>query len=296
MTLAGCWLALRAPNHWLQWSGFLQSGRGIASWRWLLLSISITSMYGLIYLLNQIKDIKTDSINEKLFLVAEGALSRRHLIIEAGILTLAVAVFLFLSRFTHLGLLALSIFVIIGILYNFTPLALAGKPWGGLTAYLIGGWMALQLGEMIYGESISLRWEIPYLIAFVSSCIVTNLPDKPGDMSDGKMTFAVVHSERGTLIVGAAGFFLAAVVGVFNRDWVIVLPAAMTTPGMLAAYLKQNVELSIRVNKWAIFLLSVSVGAAFGFPVYLIIIGLYYPFARWYHRNRFGMAYPSFRC
>ena len=294
MTLTGCWLNHLVKGKWIQWSGFLSDKAGIGWQRWLLFSIAITAMYGLVYLLNQLKDIQTDKINQKLFLVAEGALNRRHLIYESLILVFIAVVSLIISKFAHLGLLVLILFAVIGILYNFTPLALKQKPWGGIIAYAAGGWMFLRLGEMAYGSGVSFFLELPYIVAFTSSCLLTNLPDKEGDIAEGKRTFVVVYGERITLGVASIGFILAAVIGVFNKDWVISIPSIITAPWMFIAYLKTDKERAIKVNKWAIFLLSLSVGIAFGFPVYILIIALYYPFARWYHYNRFGMCYPSF--
>ncbi len=294
MTLAGCWLIRREPGEWLQWGGLMSDSGGISWLRWLLFSVAITAMYGLVYLLNQIKDIKTDKINDKLFLVAEGALSRKHLVIEAALLIVIATVSLIVSKFAHLGLMVLALFAVIGVLYNFSPLALKQKPWGGIIAYAAGGWMFLRLGEMVFGSMTSFLYEIPYLSAFISSCILTNLPDKEGDLAEGKRTFVVAYGERVTLGICSIGFILTVILGLVNKDWVITLPSLLTAPWMVAAYLKTDINLSIIVNKWAIFLLSAAVGIAFGFPVYIVIILMYYPFARWYHKRRFGMNYPSF--
>ncbi len=294
MTLAGCWLAVRDPDQWLQWSGILNPGGEIVWWRWLLLAIALTAMYGLVYLLNQIKDVKTDKINKKLFLVAEGALNRRHLINESIVLSILAVLSLIFSGFSHLGLLALGLFLVIGVLYNFTPLALKQKPWGGIIAYAAGGWMFLKLGELVYGNSAAFLIELPYIIAFTSSCLLTNLPDKKGDLAEGKRTFVVAYGEKTTLFIGILGFSLSALTGILNNDWVIALPAIVTAPFLTAAFFRYSIDRVISVNKWAIFLLSLTVGIAFGFPVYILIIILYFPFARWYHKRRFGMVYPSF--
>ncbi len=295
MTLAGCWLAWRDTDRWFQVFRCCDPGETILWWRWLFLAIAVSGIYGLVYLLNQIKDVKADAVNKKLFLISEGALSKRHIIWEVIVLIVIISICFVISRFTNLALLALVIFLITGIFYNFSPLALKQGVWGSLIAYLIGGWLSIKFGEMIYDKCLSLKWELPYLVAFVSSCLLTNIPDKEGDLVDGRLTVAVLSGERRTLAMGGIGFLLSAIIGLLNRDWVIALPSILTTPWMWWAYLKNDVNLSVRVNKWAIFLLSLTVGIAFKFPVYLIIIALYFPLARWYHKNRFGMIYPSFK-
>jgi len=292
MTLAGCWLALSDNVGWWRLRIPINPG-DIELGRWALLSVALTAMFGLVYLLNQMRDRETDKQNKKLFLVAEGALSQRHLIIEAVILAVIAITALLISRFGHLGLWVVVLFTVIGILYNYTPIALKQRPWGGLIAYAVGGWMFVRLGGMIYGVPIDWYLEAPYVIAFTASCLLTNLPDREGDITEGKRTFVVVYGNRTTMAVAVVGFILTIFWGIAIRDWVIALPAIAATPILLSAWKKNSIPLSVKANKMAIFLISVFVGITF--PVYLLIIIIYYPLARWYHHHRFGMNYPSFR-
>ena len=279
MILAGCNLAKgRQPLGWQPWT---------------LFAIGLTGMFGLVYLLNQMRDQKTDAINQKLFLVSEGAINRRHQHIETAVLVLLAVVSFTFSGKGLLALWVVGLFLLIGVLYNFTPLTLKQRPWGGLITYAVSGWMFVRLGEMIYHASVPFVKELPYVVAFVASCLLTNLPDIEGDRAAGKRTFTVAYGIRASLVCGAVGFGLALIGGLVNGDLLILIPSLLTFPFMVAAAARSSIELSVAANKWAIFLLSIAVGVAF--PAYIIAIAVYYPVARWYYKQRMGLAYPTFK-
>ena len=265
--------------------------------RWIFLSLGLTSMFGLVYLLNQLKDIESDKINKKLFLIAEGALSRKSIILEASLLFVMTLVFLIIGDSVYLGIWIFVLFLIIGVLYNYSPLALKQKPWGGIFAYAAGGWMFVHVGSLVYHVDLNIflniLHELPYVLAFVSSCLVTNLPDLAGDLEQGKKTFSVVYGKDATIIVAILGIVLAGALGILNSDWVILIPCAVSLPVFIYGFVKKDINRIIQANKLAIFALSIAVGIVF--PVYLLIIILYFPFARWYHLHRFKLSYPSFR-
>jgi len=261
--------------------------------RWFFQMFALCSLFGLGYLLNQIRDRKSDSENGKLFLIAGGAVNRNHSIAEAVILTAIVPTMLFLGGGEELIPWILLMFLIGGILYNFTPLTLQNSPFGGLFAGLAGGWLLLRFGGMVAGSPGYLYRDLPYIIAFGSACILTCLLDVKGDAENGKRTFAVVYGYRRTILIGLIGFLLAGVWGIFYSDWVIAIPAFISVPILFWGWLKKSVSHAVVANKVAIFSLSIAVG--FIYPVYLIAIGLYYPLARWYYSRRLGIRYPSFK-
>jgi len=260
--------------------------------QWLLLSLSISSLFGLVYLINQFRDRESDKLNGKLHLVSSAILSKRQLTAELIILSSFMITGLFFAGFQHLYLLIAVIFLIAGIIYNYTPLALEQNPVGGIISGVIGGWLLLHLGGMISGGSLSLMREAPYVIAFTSACVLTGLLDHIGDRQAGKMTFTVVYGTQATIAFGVVGLILTGVLGAYNQDWVILLPALASLPILIAALIRKSVVLAVQANKAAIFLLSIMVGLHY--PLYLVTIVLYYLFAKWYHRQRFNMDYPNF--
>lgn len=260
---------------------------------WLLLSISLSSLFGLIYLLNQLRDVETDRCNRKLLLVSEGLVPKSQLIVLAVIMGIVSFGGLYLSGFGNLGWWAGVFFIIVGILYNWTPAALEYQPWGSLAAGLSTGWLLCRMGEAIAGEQAGLMREAPYILAFASAWLLTELPDVKGDREAGKITFTVRWGLKTTMLVGAIGIIVALLGAIWNRDWVIALPALITAPAFIAAWRSSNSGLAVKANKAAIFILSLAVG--WYFPIYIAVILIYYPLARWYYRRRFNLAYPSFK-
>ena len=120
---------------------------------------------------------------------------------------------------------------------------------------------------------------------------MTNVLDREGDIIQGKHTFTVIYGVKRTIQVTLAGFLVVCVLGILNSDPVITIPAVIASVVMIIAVVTDSVGLAVSANKLAILLLSLSVG--FFLPAYLVIIVVYFLFARWYHRHRFNVDYPS---
>jgi hypothetical protein len=84
----------------------------------------------------------------------------------------------------------------------------------------------------------------------------------------------------------------AVIIGLIQGDWVITTPALVCVAMLAIAVIKKDPGIAVTANKFAIFILSVTIGIHF--PIYLLVILVYYLIARWYHRKRFGIVYPSF--
>ena len=145
---------------------------------------------------------------------------------------------------------------------------------------------------MVAGYSGEWFREIPYIVAFGSACLLTDLLDRDGDAENGKRKFTVVYGIRATMIASLAGFHITAGWGLYNHDLVIAIPAFVSLPILWIGCIKNDVSLAVIANKIAIFSLSVAVGIIY--PVYLVMIGLYYLLARWYYARRMGLRYPTF--
>lgn len=273
--------------------GYLLADRspGLDLLQWVLLSISISSIFGLIYLLNQLRDRETDKHNRKLLLVSGEILSNRFLAVEVFILVIVAAVFLVASGFAHLGLMAVIGLGIGGVLYNFTPLAFQKRAFSGILSGAVGGWLLCVGGGMIAGAQAPWWKVLPYVVAFASGCLMTNVLDREGDIIQGKKTFTVIYGVKRTIQVTLAGYLVVCLLGILNNDPVITVPAAIASVVMIIATIRDSAGLAVSANKLAILLLSLSVG--FYFPTYLIIIVVYFIFARWYHRCRFNLDYPN---
>ena len=271
--------------------GLSDESKKISSGEWVALVVSLSALFGLVYLLNQLKDRAGDAINAKLFLIASGKFSNRHLMIEIIVLILFGIGGLLLSHQWHVWFWILLGVVIGGVIYNFTPWALERNPAGGVIAGFVGGWLLIRLGGEIGGGGADFMEELPYALAFTSACLIAGLLDRRGDEVAGKRTFAVVFGEKVTIAVCLAGFLSVILFGGWNGDWLIIAPAALSLPVLFYGWWNEDVNKAVTANKIAIFILSFGVG--FKFIPYLVVIVLYYPIARWYHRTRFGLRYPS---
>lgn len=261
--------------------------------RWLYLVVSLSSLFGVVYLLNQMRDREGDRSNRKLLLISTELVSRQQQwVVTFLLLTLSPVCFV-LAGFGSEAIWLVAVFGIAGLLYNYTPIALEGSPWGGVLAGASGAWLLLRLGEITAGSYAPIIEEIPYILAFTAGGILTGLPDIAGDRLTGKRTFAVAFGEAWTVRIAGLMIGVAIWIGATFQQWPVVA-AGLGGGGLIAAAcIKRNSLLAVTGNKAAIGLLAFSISALY--PVFLGAIILYYPFARWYHRARFAISYPSFR-
>ncbi|MCF7811385.1 UbiA family prenyltransferase [bacterium] len=266
--------------------------RLLTTQQWVMLTIGLCAMFGVVYLLNQIRDCKSDKENGKLFFVSDRILSKNQLMIEAGFLIALMPIAFYLAGFISLMLWILAMFLVAGILYNFSPIALQNQPFGGILSGLIGGWLLIRFGSLIAGSSASWMMEAPYVVGFASVALLTCLPDLKGDEAQNKRTFAVVFGAQKTILFGMLGFIITSGWGFFNRDLIIAVPSGIALLPLVWSWLKKNDALAVTANKIGIFGLSIAVGVIY--PVYLVIIAVYFVLARLYYSRRFGIKYPSF--
>ena len=103
---------------------------------------------GAVYIINQITDKETDSVNNKLYLVADGYVKLPVIKLEAALLFIAsivAAVVWFHHSWAYLALIAVS--TALGVIYSVRPFRLKGKPILDLLSNAIGyGGIAFLLG------------------------------------------------------------------------------------------------------------------------------------------------------
>ena len=246
-----------------------------------------------VYIHNQIADIESDRANDKLFLLADGFVSRRAawtLAIVYWIIALAWAA-LHGPRFW----LYLSAFLL-GFAYNAgVPSPWKGRPWLGLlanaaahaTITFVAGYVAAG-GDFADGLVSSL----PYATAVSAVYLGTTIMDHVGDAAVGKQTFAVRYGARATSWVIstliAASVLLAGVLG----DWWMAA-ASVCAIGPLPWLLRSPSRVSAeRVVKTAVLALSVVV--AIRWPMLGVLAAATFLASRIYYRRRFGIQYPNF--
>ncbi|MFN3821282.1 MAG: UbiA family prenyltransferase [bacterium] len=216
---------------------------------WVTVALGLTSLFGIIYLLNQLKDRESDLINGKLPLIARGIVSSHQIIGELIVLASLSLITLAVSGMWILIMFAFVIFIVAGYLYNFSPIALESRPWGGVLANLAGGCLLIWVGNVLSGGFLSVETSLGYILAFTAGGTITAIPDRQGDESSGKTTFAVRYGSFATIKLALAMVLVSFSLGILMKDWVILFPAGLAFVGWTISLLKRNEDLAVVVNK-----------------------------------------------
>lgn len=256
------------------------------------LAIALTLLMGGVFVINQLHDVRSDRANNKLFLVAEGHLSRpaakkeAYLLVGLGLLMGLVTGFLPL-------ILLVALFGVAGVLYSVRPYSWKDHPLLGWLANALGGFLIFALGWSLRAENLyagAVR-ALPYVLAISAVYLYTTIPDARGDQESGKVTFAVRYGKKLTRQLGAL-LEVLALVGAFRLgDPILFYPALFTAPLFLWAAFTGQLRDVVRAVKWSILLLSIFVCVEW--PGYFVVLLAVYFLSKWYYRLRFGIHYPN---
>jgi 4-hydroxybenzoate polyprenyltransferase len=248
---------------------------------------------GAAFLLNQLVDRREDSLNRKLLPLWDGLVSGRFVGVELGVLGLVTILGGIWAGWEQSALLTLF-FIISGFLYNVPPFRLKSRPILGIAACSAGGSILFVMGARMagfdYGAAFLLS--LPYVFAGAAASLLTHVPDIKGDRQSGAATFASKYGVRATAWLALFMVLAAFLSSLWLRDFVMLFAALVALPLFIRFCLKLNMEAAQTAVKTAIFGLAVAVGTTWA--PFLAMIALYYPLARWYHRERLGLDYPSF--
>ena len=242
-------------------------------------------------LLNQIVDVETDTVNDKLFFLPKGIISMRAARVELAVVwALAVVLSLPLSG-QFMAVMAAAL--LINITYSAPPVSAKSRSpldmlWNGLGFGLIScaaGWASVA---PLTGEVLRVGLVYTTLVAGVTAS--TTILDMEGDRAAGLRTTAAVLGERSTswltlALVGAAG-----VAGAVLRD-------ALTLASLPALLLLGRAHITGRradrilgnQGGVAVFALVAAVRA----PVLFALLAVVVLGSRLYYRRRFGISYPG---
>ncbi len=289
---------LLRPTLWFPvWTMILIGTRGgwdLLTYNSILTALALTCLMGAVYLLNQVKDIDSDRESGKLPLLHKGFISIRTSKIVLVALVLAGTLLLGISAQIGTLLLVAALIVLAGIMYSLGKRALKNSYMGSLTASLFSGLGLLLLGKSLAGLPLSyeLILDFGFALAFLATSLLTMIPDLDGDEVTGKRTFAVHFGREKTLRLASIIVIVAFFIGLHTGSLLLTSSAGLSIP--LFVFTSRGKERYLYYAiKWPIFLLSLLVGI-FYYPLYLILIAVYFPIARLYHSKRLGMNYPSF--
>jgi len=241
------------------------------------------------YVLNQIFDIETDRINDKLYFLPRGIISIRTAWIWYLILSLLglFIVIVFAGQATGPCLLTL----VLGIAYSVRGVRLKDFPVAGLVAnavtfgFLAPACAAPDAVYVDFGRPV-----IPYFLAVTTIFILTTIPDMAGDAATGKKTVAVVLGPKRTLWLALVCAILTVWTAVFAGNPEVAVVAGATAVLVVALLISIESRLLLAACKAPILLLTLAAG--YHFPPYLILLVLTIVLTRVYYKKRFGIIYP----
>jgi 4-hydroxybenzoate polyprenyltransferase len=253
---------------------------------------AMTAVLGGGCLLNQITDVETDRVNQKLFFLPSGIVSMRAAWIELAVVwLLAAALAVPLSGQFKL-VLAASLFL--NLTYSAPPLRAKSlipldMAWNGLGfgfASVAAGWAAVA---PLSGDVIPVG--IVYTVAVAGVTASTTVLDVDGDRSEGLRTTAAVLGERGASVLTLVLVAAACVLGALVRDPLGFFGPLLSLPLLIRAHATGARAHRIAANQMMVgtFVLVASVRA----PYLLLLLAIVYLGSRAYYRARFGFSYPG---
>lgn len=259
----------------------------------ILAFIFITLATGASFILNQVRDIETDKINQKLFLISEGHVSveiANKIAFGAIIVSLAGLLFIDYKIFLLMGLLVLFG----GYIYNYPPFEWKNKPILGILVNFISGLFLFLSGwEMAgFGLKGAIVYSIPYLSAWTAVAILTTLPDKKGDEESDKVTISVKVSNRNTVLFASGWLIGCFLLSLYNQDPIISLPALLSIPLFIITIINPVNTWILRSIRFPILFLGLMLCCEY--PLFFLVILANYYLGKVYYISRFNLDYPTF--
>ncbi len=252
----------------------------------------VTFLVGGVYVLNQIFDIESDRLNQKLFFLARGYISRKSAVVETILLNLLCVIPAFLISL-QLGLLFL-LGMTFGFLYSAPPFSFKNRSFGGLMlnalahgslAFLIGWSMNQSLSAQ------SLLFSLPYMFAVAAIYLNTTIPDMEGDRKAGKITLAVKWGKQNIVVLACFLVAVAITLSFLASDIPFLLASSLSFPFFVYSIFSKKERQIILATKVSILLLSIAAGIFY--PWYFAVLILGFVGTRLYYKARFSLDYPT---
>ena len=245
-----------------------------------------------VYLTNQLYDVETDRINNKLYFLPKGIISLKSAKIFNLIICIVMTfLLLFYTNYNFL-LIIIFAFIIMNILYNLPFFNWKGKPLQSALSSFFGGSLGYLAG--LYSipnnfNGMTIVNSLPYAICILSGALMTMIPDMEGDKKENKKTIPILIGSSNTLLmVLCINLINIAVSATLNAKEVLIV-SVISSSIALYSYIKKQYNGTINI-KISILLLSLLI--CFDYPLYLGIIVVYYVVTKLYYRKRFNISYP----
>ena len=253
----------------------------------------VTLLVGAVYVLNQIFDVESDRLNQKLFFLAKGYISKRSAFFEMILLNLLSVIPAFLISL-KLGLL-FTLGMMFGFLYSVPPFSFKNKPIGGLilNAFAHGNLAFLIVWSMNHSlTTSSLLFSLPYMFVVGAIYLNTTIPDIDGDRRAGKTTLAIRWGKERVIILSSILVGVAIVLSFLVKDIPFLIVSSLSFPFFIFSAFTRKERQIVVATKVSILFLSVAAGIFY--PWYFVILILGFIGTRLYYKARFNLDYPTF--
>jgi 4-hydroxybenzoate polyprenyltransferase len=251
-----------------------------------------TFLVGGVYVLNQIFDMESDRLNQKLFFLAKGYISKRSAIVETIFLNMLSVIPAFIISL-ELGLFFL-LGMIFGFVYSAPPFSFKNRPFGGLILNALAhGNLAFLIG-WIMNRSLSMEsllFSLPYMSAVAAIYLNTTIPDMEGDRKTGKTTLAVRWGKEKVVVLSCYLVAVAIALSFLVRDIPFLIASSLSFPFFVYSALSKSERGIALATKVPILLLSIAAGIFY--PWYFAILILGFVGTRFYYKARFNLDYPT---
>lgn len=252
--------------------------------------VALTLIFKGTYVFNQIYDIESDRINDKLFFLPRGIISLSTAWTYYIMLTLAGAAITFLL--CPESIRAMVAIAGLGICYSIPGVRLKDSPVGGLianaTAY---GFLIPWMISRSFSTEIPYLSIVPYFLAIATGYILTTIPDHDGDLATGKRTLTVILSPRGAIWLALLTLLATVASSLWVGNYEMTIVAAVTALFVTYLVFSFKYKVLMLACKLPILLLSLLAGAHFLFYPVLLLLTII--LTRIYYKRRFGIVYPE---
>ena len=257
-----------------------------------------TGIMGGVYILNQIMDIETDRLNKKLFLLSGGYVTKTAAWVEMAVLW--IGALLLSIQFGGTFLILIVISILLGVMYSLSPIKLKGRPILDTLSNGIGygminfavGWLLVRNFEW----SMFTRF-LPYFLSISAVFVNTTVVDIEGDRKANEKTTGVYLGAGVSHVVSTIVMAAAIVLAYVKRDYICLIPAAVSWPLFVyaAGYRLTMSKINRRATIASFRLpgLIFTIITAVLYPVYFVILLVVFVAMRVYYKRRFGMSYPT---
>lgn len=245
-----------------------------------------------VYILNQIFDLESDRINDKVFFLPRGVISIRTAWIEAAVLTITAFVLSYFLGREYLVFISLAL--LLGVFYSVPPIKLKARPFLDLLANSFGyGLVGFSLGWITWTgfSKLTLLLSLPYIFAIGAVFVNTTIPDIPGDRRTGNRTTAVLLGDKISYFWGLGLLSASLLSGFFLKDIAILIAGFLSLPFFILAAIKRDNRYCLLSTHFGIIALILV--TSFFFPYFFVFLLLAILATRFYYNRRFKIGYPE---